>query len=224
MNKGAFSTKRLAIDKASAQMVTVVAIASFLTVFALVAVHALWSERGYLSRVTAAKEKAHTQLQANIKAVDSLETSYKAFVGTNPNVIGGSPEGSGDKDGDNAKIVLDALPPQYDFPALTSSLEKILHDRNLSGNIGGTDDQIAQQTNQSSPTPQSVSMPFTLTVTNANYASIQELISLLERSTRPIALDTLTISGGSSNLQMNMAAHTFYQPEKDLKITTRVIK
>lgn len=223
--KPSFSTKRIAIDKATTQMVAVMAVASFITVFSLIAANALWSERGYLSRVTADKEKAHAQLQDNVKAVDTLVTSYKAFVSTPTNVIGGNSQGTGDNDGDNAKIILDALPPQYDFPALTSSLEKILSDRNFTiGSIGGTDDQLAQQANVSSPTPQPVAMPFSINVSNANYTSVQGLIDVLLRSVRPIQIDNLALNGSANSMQMTVNAHTYYQPEKDLKIGTKVVK
>lgn len=225
MKKAQVSTKRLAIDKASAQMVTIVAVAAFISVFAVIASGSLWSERGYLARVTSAKTKARNQLQANVKAVSSLTQHYKAFVNTPQNVIGGDPNGAGDKDGDNAKIVLDALPPQYDFPALASSLEKILTDRNFTiSSIGGTDDQINQQTNLSSPNPQPVPIPFTFSVSNANYTSVQDLINVLQSSIRPIQIDNLTLTGGANSMQLTVSAHTYYQPEKDLKIGTEVIK
>ncbi|HET9173758.1 MAG TPA: hypothetical protein VFN56_00575 [Candidatus Saccharimonadales bacterium] len=225
MKKTAISSKHLAIDKASAQMVTTVAIAAFITVFSLIAASSLWSERGYLSRVTSAKEKARNQLQANITAVNSLTSHYQAFISTPTNVIGGNPNGTGDNDGDNAKIVLDALPPQYDFPALASSLEKILTDRNLSiSNITGTDDELSQQNNTSSPNPQPVSMPFTFGIGNASYSSIQNLIGVLQSSIRPIQIDTMTLSGGVNNMQLTVSAHTYYQPGKSLQIGSEVIK
>src|SRR5579884_4256983 len=104
-------TKRVAISKANAQMVAVVAVASFVTVFCLVASRAVWSQNSYQARVTTAKEKAHQQLLKNIQAYGDLTSSYKAFISTPTNVIGGSPTGTGDNDGDNAKIILDALPP-----------------------------------------------------------------------------------------------------------------
>ncbi|HET7320729.1 MAG TPA: hypothetical protein VFI84_04060, partial [Candidatus Saccharimonadales bacterium] len=209
-----FSSKHLAIDKASAQMIAAMAVAAFITVFALVAANAVWGQHGYLSRVTKEKEKAHKQLQANVKAVSDLTKSYKAFVGTPTNVIGGNVQGTGDNDGDNAKIILDALPPQYDFPALATSLEKILKDHNLNiTGIGGTDDQVAQQTNQSSPNPQPVSMPFTFSVGNANYTAVQDLIGVLQRSIRPIQIDNLTLTGGATDMQLTVNAHTYYQPE-----------
>ena len=218
-------TKRVAISKANAQMVAVVAVASFVTVFCLVASRAVWSQNSYQARVTTAKEKAHQQLLKNIQAYGDLTSSYKAFISTPTNVIGGSPTGTGDNDGDNAKIILDALPPSYDFPALTTSIEKILSDRDLKvSSITGTDDQLSQQNNTSNPSPQPVSMPFSFTVSNANYGSVGQLISTLQQSIRPIQIDSIDLSGGASNMTLTVNAHTYYQPGKSLKITKQVVK
>ncbi|HVC36680.1 MAG TPA: hypothetical protein VNE40_04560 [Candidatus Dormibacteraeota bacterium] len=225
MAKVVISKKRLAIDKANTQMVIVLAVASFLTVFSLVAGRALLSQSTYQSRVIAAKQKAVNQLKINVNTVGQLVNSYDSFVSTPSNIIGGSTNGTGSNDGDNAKIVLDALPSQYDFPALTSSLEKILTDHNFKiDSISGTDDELAQQNNQTSSNPQPIPIPFNFSISQANYSSVQDLISLLQRSIRPIQIDTLTLSGGQNSMQLSVSAHTYYQPEKDLKIKTQVIK
>lgn len=219
------STKHIAISKANTQMVAVVAVASFLTVFSLVASYSLWGQKGYQSRVITAKEKASKQLQANITAVDSLVSSYKTFVTTDPNVIGGSVTGKSDNDGDNAKIILDALPSKYDFPALTSSLEKVLDERNLKvTSITGTDDEVAQSSTEGSATPEAVSMPFAFSISNAKYSSVQDLIDALEHSIRPIQVDSLVLAGASNDLQLTVNAHTYYQPEKQLTITKKVVR
>jgi hypothetical protein len=219
------ATKRVAISKANAQMVAVVAAASFVTVFCLVASHAVLSQNQYQARVTKAKETAHKQLQANIKSFDDLAAAYKRFNSSDPNVIGGAKDGSGDNDGPNSKIVLDALPSKYDFPALASSLEKILADRQVKvGNITGTDDQLNQQGNTSSPTPTPVDMPFTFTVENANYASVNQLIDALQKSIRPIQIDSIDLSGGNNDLTVTVNAHTSFQPAKSLTITKKVVK
>jgi hypothetical protein len=190
-----------------------------------VAASSLWSQKGYQSRVIAATRKADTQLKANVKAETSLVGSYKAFVSTPTNVIGGNPTGTADNDGDNAKIVLDALPSKYDFPALTASLEKILKAKNLTvTGITGTDDEVAQSAAQSSSTPQPVPMPFSFTVSGANYPAVQDLISTLQRSIRPMQIDSLTISGAANSMQVVVNAHTYYQPEKVLSVTTKVVK
>src|SRR5947209_3401893 len=173
-------SRRLAITKAQAQMVIVVSVASFITIFCLVAAKAVWSQNAYQSRVTAAKNKAHQQLQKNIQAYNGLSSSYDSFVNSTQNVIGGSLSGTGGNDGANDKIILDALPPIYDFPALTSSIEKVLAAQGLKvGSISGTDDQLNQQSNTSSSNPTPVNMPFSFTISNANYSSVGQLIIAL---------------------------------------------
>lgn len=218
------STKRLAISKANAQMVGVVGVAAFVTIFCLVAAQAVWSQYLYQGRVTDAKTTANNQLKKNIDAYTDLSKQYEGFVSNSTNAIGGSSSGTGDRDGSNAKIILDALPPSYDFPALTSSIEKILSSGNLTvSNITGTDDQLAQQTNLSSPTPKPVPMPVSFTITGGDYASIQKLIKTLQLSIRPIQIDTMTVSGGGNNMKLTVNAHTYYQPGKSLKITKTTI-
>jgi hypothetical protein len=222
--KPEFATKRVAISKANAQMVGVVAAAAFIAVFCLFASKAAFSQNRYQARVTDEKQKAFRQLEDNVKAFDSLRDSYKDFDGESTNVIGGSRSGQGDKDGANSKIVLDALPSSYDFPALTSSLEKILRDSKMKvSSITGTDDQL-NQANASAPTPKPVDMPFSFSVSDANFTSANELIDKLQKSIRPILVDKVTVTGGNNSMTLTVDAHTFYQPAKNLDIKTKVVK
>lgn len=219
------STKRLAISKANAQMVAVVAVAAFVTVFCLVAAKAVFSQNSYQQRVITHKQQALDQLKQNISAYHSLSKAYKSFDKASVNVIGGNAAGSGDNDGSNSKIVLDALPSSYDFPALTASIEKILDDSGLKvTSITGTDDQINQQKNVSSPNPQEVSMPFTFSVNNANYAAVGQLVARLQLSIRPIQIDVLELNGGVNDMTLTINAHTYYQPARSVTITKQVVK
>lgn len=222
--KASLSNKRIQIDKANLVIVTATSIAVFVTMFSLVGVRAILSQRAYQSKVIAKKEVAKKQLDENVKAVESLVTSYKQFVSGTVNVIGGSVTGAGDRDGDNAKIVLDALPSKYDFPALTSSLEKLITDNgNKITLIQGTDDEVAQQANDSSSTPKPVEMPFEVSV-EGNYANIQSLIGVFERSIRPFPIQSLSITGKDSQINLDIKALTYYQPEKNLNIAKEVVK
>lgn len=219
------TTKRLAISKANAQIVGAIAVASFITVFCLVAAKAVFSQNQYQARVTDAKEKAHSQLQKNIKAFDNLTSAYKGFDSAAVNVIGGTRAGGGDNDGPNSKIIVDALPNNYDFPALTSSLEKILSDNSLKGSsISGTDDEVNQQNNTFSANPTPVEMPFTLSINNASYDAVKNLINKLQQSIRPIQIDTINMSGGTSSMTVSITAHTYYQPGKSLTIMKKAVK
>lgn len=219
------STKRVAISKANAQTVAFVAGACFISIFCLFAAKSVWDHNMYQAKVISAKSKARNQLSKNIDAYESLKQSYDDFDSKSNNAIGGVKDGAGDNDGPNSKIILDALPSQYDFPALTSSIEKIMSDRGLTvGSITGTDDQVNQQNNLSSSSPKEVQIPFSFTINNASYESVQKMVGALQQSIRPIVIDTLNISGGNNNMTVTVTAHTFFQPAKNLNVTTKVVK
>ncbi|MCA9333449.1 type 4a pilus biogenesis protein PilO [Candidatus Saccharibacteria bacterium] len=217
------SAKRIQINKANTTMVAVVAISAFIVAFSFVASRALWIRRSYQNRVIAAKEQAADQLAANIAAADELKTAYQAFVSTPENVIGGSSSGTGERDGDNAKIILDALPSKYDFPALATSMENILKNKNYKiENISGSDDEIAQAAAEGLDSVP-VEMPFEISATG-DFKSIEDLMSILQRSIRPIRVQTVELTGNNSELTATVNAVTYYQPEKTLNIKTKVVK
>ncbi len=217
------SAKKLQIDKANATMVIFLAVAAFVAVFSLVASRALLSQRSYQSRVITEKKKALTQLKANNEAVIELSKTYKIFVTSPENIIGGSSTGTGDRDGDNAKITLDALPSKYDFPALATSMEKILTDQNYTiDSITGTDDEIKQQTANSGEI-KPVEMPFEISV-RGGIDTTQGTIDLLRRSIRPMKIATITITATEQEINTSIKAVSYYQPQKTIRITTQVIK
>src|SRR5690606_29874356 len=124
------STKRLQINKTNATMVAILALSSMITVFSLVAARTLIQKSTYQQRIISERQDANKQLEENIESVSELVQKYRDFDSAAENVIGGSsdPVATGERDGPNSRIVLDALPSIYDFPALATSLEKILTD------------------------------------------------------------------------------------------------
>jgi hypothetical protein len=245
MAKGArISTKRILIGKANSTIVVAVGVAAFVTAFSLVSAKSLLAKRSYQARVISAQEMARDQLKANIEAVDDLKVSYQAFVGRPENIIGGSATGNGDRDGDNAKIVLDALPSVYDFPALATSIEKILVDRNYRiTTINGTDDETFQNPSAGSDTSadpsqsvttttdstqaqvgSAVEMPFQLGA-QGSYGSVINLVSVLQSSIRPIYVQRLSFTAGQDKgIQIIIEGKSYFQPEKTLKIDTEVVQ
>jgi hypothetical protein len=217
-------TKRSLIGKANSTMVIATSIAAFVLVFALVAGKALFSQMAYQNRVISAKKDALTQIQADLNAVDSLKSSYRDFVREDPNVLAGNPKGSGPQDGDNAKIILDALPSKYDFPALTTSLEALITGQNLQiVGISGTDEEIIQKEKQTSTDPVPIAMPFQVQVTGS-YTSVQSLTDVMLRSIRPFQIQTMEFSGDENSMVVNITAQSFYQPEKSLTIESEVVQ
>lgn len=218
------SAKRLKIKNANTAIVIAVSVCSFIVVFSIVASRALLSQRAYQARVIEKKETARDQLKKNLEATDSLITAYETFVSSPENILGGNSTGGGDKDGDNAKIVLDALPSKYDFPALTTSIEKLIAQRSLKAtSISGTDDEVNQQAQQSSSVPKSIEIPFQVKVEGA-YPRIQQLIGALEASIRPFHIRIISFSGSEDDLEMDIQVKSYYQPERDLSLQSEVVK
>lgn len=217
-------TKRSLISKANSTMVVATSVAAFVVVFGLVAGRAMLSQMTYQNRVIDAKKKGLQQLQKDVAAVDSLEASYKEFVQQNPNVLVGNATGNGPQDGDNAKIVLDALPSKYDFPALTTSLEKLISDQTLQiASISGTDEEVTQKEKQTSTDPVPIPIPFQVQV-NGSYGSVQNLVEVFRRSIRPFQIQSIELSGDEGNMVAAIKAQTYYQPEKSLNIKSEVVK
>lgn len=224
MPNGMPSLKQVQIDRANIRMFIAIALTVFVVVFCAVAVKSLVSRQSYQNKVIEAREKARNQLEQNIAAATQLTESYKTFVANSPNVIGGSPTGTGERDGDNAKIILDALPSVYDFPALTSSVEKLATNEGLKiEDITGTDDEINQYGQQSSE-PVVVEIPFTVTV-NGGYQNINNLITQFEKSIRPFRVTKFVFTGGEGGtVDLTIDAKSFYQPAKSLEVKKEVVK
>src|SRR3989344_1312528 len=221
--KNIFSTKRFQINKANATMIAVLAASTFIVVFTIVAGRALLSQRSYQARVIDKKEKARDKLKKNIEETKTLVTSYKSFTDRSENVLGANPAGQGEKDGDNAKIILDALPSKYDFPALATSMDKLMNQVGVKGTFSGTDDVVAQETKASSNNPQVVDIPVTITA-DGSLQSIKDLINVFGKSIRPIQINMITFSGNDGKMNINITAKTYYQPKKALTITTEDVK
>jgi hypothetical protein len=220
------SMKHLQINKSGNQLAIIVSVAVVISVFCLISTKSLLSQSSYQRRVLAAKNQAANQLKANVTAANQLVTQYQVFENEDPNIIGGvggTNPGNGPQDGDNARIVLDALPSQYDFPALISSIEKVLGGEGVSDQgIGGTDQgTVPPPSDPSQITPQA--MTFTLDV-SGNVTNIQKLLTDIERSIRPIDVSNLQLSGAQDNMQMNISATTYYQPAKTLANSQKEVK
>lgn len=218
------STKKIAIDKAYATIMLVIGISTFLVVFSLVASKSLFSQMRYQSKVSSQKQKALETLKDNLASSDQLITSYQAFSNQTTNVLGGNPKGDGPNDGDNPRIVLDALPSKYDFPALTTSVEKLLKDKGFSlTSINGSDDEVTQSTQDTLSDPQPVEMPFSVEVSTTDQR-VKELMQLFEKSIRPMQVHQLALESQNGQLKVTITAKTFYQPEKSLNVKSEVVK
>lgn len=213
------SIKRLEIDKDSKSMIIWVAIATFIVIFSLISSYSEYKNFSYQNRIINADNTAKSTLLSDIHASQVLMSSYKDFVNTPVNIIGGNTNSNSQNNGDNAKIILDALPSSYDYPALISSIQSLLLSQGATINsITGTDSPPPPNTTLSLNTSSPVTLPFGFTV-SGNYQTIQNIINAFQHSIRPMQFLTVNISGDQSNLTLAVTAQTFYQPSVGFNIS-----
>ncbi|HEX5395396.1 MAG TPA: hypothetical protein VFW52_03550 [Candidatus Saccharimonadales bacterium] len=220
-------TKGLKSQKAESRLVLIVAAATVISVFCLVSAKTLLGQAMYHKRVIDARHSAVKQLNANVDAANALVQQYQVFQsGNQTNIIGGKNSTDANlkpPDGDNARIVLDALPSHYDFPALISSVAAILSNNGVKDpSVNGTDDS---GTINSSPTAKPEVTTITLDVKGTtNYKSARSLIKDLERSIRPFDVTKVDIEGSDSNMVVTLTVDTYFQPALTLDLTTKEVK
>lgn len=212
-NFSKLSVKHIQIDKAHLQMVIVISVATVVFVFSAFAVQALFKQISYQNKVIGLRSKANKTLTSNVAAAQALETSYNAFNDSSESVLGNNTK--------NAKIVLNALPSKYDFPAVVSSVSYLAK---ISGvglsDISGNDEELTAE--QQSANPQVVEIPFSVTVAGS-YASVQKFIENVQKSIRPFEVLTTDFRGSDATMSATISMKTFYQPEKQLQLQEEVV-
>lgn len=223
MSIGIPKGKREQIDKSNSFMFGSIAIASFIAVFSLVGIKSLWGIRSHQSEVISKKEAAVKKLEENKESVAKLKVSYLTFISAPDNIIKGSPTGSGDRDGDNSRIILDALPSKYDFPAFITGINKLFNSKGITlDSLTGSDDELGQK---DSTSEEPVEIPFTISGKAGSFDQAKEFSKTLEQSIRPIKVSKITLSGGKdSQLSIDITAASYYQPAKGVTIKKETIK
>lgn len=209
------SAKHLIIEQNSTLIFLIVGVAAAVLSFTIVSGISLGQRFMYQNRVIDARNKAADQIEKNNESVQTLKTSFNDFDGATESVIG-----TADR---NSKIILDALPSKYDFPALAASIDKLVKLTNGLRDVAfsGTDNEATAQ--QSSADPQPIEIPISISG-NGNYESIQKLILNIQASIRPIKINNLSLSGSQDNMSFAMSLTTYYMPAKVLEINSEEIK
>lgn len=218
------SVKHVQIDKSQSTMLAVVALTVVVVVFGLFATKAMVSKGLYQRRALSARREVVGKLKDNYQAAQTLFNQYSVFAKANPNIIDGTIDGQSSQDGDNAKIVLDALPDTYDAPALASSVEKLLLGRTLSIESLEITDDPATYSAQPEAQPQPKTIPFSFTG-SATFQTDALLLQDFEKSIRPFDVNTLELDGTDSDLKISVTMTTYYQPATSLDLqATKVVQ
>jgi len=226
--KLASTSKHVQISQTQSAMLATVIAATVVTIFCLVSAKALLSQAAYQRKVVNANHSAVKQLQANVSAAKQLVNQFNNVFegGSTANIIGGqntTDPSAQPPNGDNARIVLDALPSQYDFPALVSSVSKILNADGIGNqSVTGTD-QSASVSNSAMSTPAPAQIQLTIGGA-ANYSAVKKFIEDLEHSIRPFDVTNLQLSGPQNQLIFTLTVSTYYQPAKSLTVVTKEVK
>lgn len=201
--------KRQAIDKASQTMLLWVMAASVTVSFLLVGAQFFYGQFAYNNRVLGAKNEAVATLEQNLENVEELKKNFGPIeAGTNPYV---SPDS-----------ILSALPNERDTSVFGTSLQQVFATRSgvqlNSVEIGGNGDESLEDSSSESaadPTPQEIGATVVVT---GSYEQVASFIRDLERSIRPIRIDSLDLSGTDTSIRATLEITTYYQPTKRVVI------
>lgn len=232
------SSKHISIKKANTAIYASVSIAVFMVIFGLFSAKSLLSQGSYNKLVIKEKKSALKTAKQNVINAKSLEQAYVAFASEPINLLGGNPAGNGPLDGSNPKLTLDSLPSVYDYPALSSSVEKILIDNSYQiERIGGSEDAslstvvgAAGSAASSGVAVQASTLPSTVTEIpyplkiQSDVGGVERLLKILEKSIRPFYVDSIELSGNDQSLSAKITMKTFYQPGITYNTSTKVVK
>jgi hypothetical protein len=226
--KANLSAKSLQINKNQSTILMVIVGTIIVSVFCLTSAKVLLNQALYQRRVINARNASVKQLEEDIKNADALTTQYKTvFLGSaGNNIIGGNSQASDNAappDGNNGKIVLDALPTTYDFPALLTSLSNLLSNDGVGAQSIGGSDQVVSINDEPSYNPQAANIDLTISG-SSTYAGTKKLLTDLERSVRPFDVTHISLSGNESSLVMSLSLTTYYQPAKTLSVPSKEVK
>ncbi|HEX9594704.1 MAG TPA: type 4a pilus biogenesis protein PilO [Candidatus Saccharimonadales bacterium] len=204
--KNLFSSKRQAIDQAKSSVMAMVVMASIIISFSVVTINFLWNLRSYNSRVQAEKSQALSTLRQNVDNGQQLKTQFEIF-----------------EDGDiNSQDVLSAMPSKYDYAALITSVDVLAKRSGMFiDSFVGTDE--SETAAQSSVNPEPVEISFSITV-KGRYDDLQKFIDNLDRSIRPMKINSISISGSDNNISAELAMTTYYQPQASIDVEEKVVQ
>jgi len=200
--------KREKIQQANSTTLIVVAVASVVVSMMLVMGNFLLKQKSYNDHVYKEKKIARDTLRQNVINARELENKYKDIEDS--------------KSLANSQTILDALPGNYDNPALRTSIESLVKRNSLSIESLTSIDQEGKVKEQSI-TPRPMEMPYNITVVGS-YDKIRNFVTDLERTIRPMKVDTVSITGSDTDMKAELNVTTYFQPTREIGLTTKEVR
>lgn len=216
--------KRTQIAKANRTMFAYIIGVSIIFGFASVASYFLVNALLYNERVLSAKSETIDTLKQNATNFDALQENIRV-LNTNEalkSVVSSS-------DDSPIQAVLDALPSDANYEALGASLESV-----LIGGVEGVEiyaltpdieavDTNTRVVNAASDSGANGEITFSFTIYGSK-DQLKQVLSNLEKSIRAIDITLLKYESQGSKSMLTGQARVFYEPEKVLELTEKVVK
>jgi len=191
-------------------MISVIVAAVAISI-SLVVMKFLFDLWGYNARVQSAQRESLTTLEENIEIYDNLVPWYQGLTQADGTPADPDPE-----------IVNNALPEQYDFPALASSIEKLADSSGVNLlSLQGVDEEGSAPGPSHQPEPYEIR--FSAEV-GGSYEDIQVFMSTLDLSIRPFQVKEIELTGSDDDLTADILLVTFFQPEQNLNFPERTVQ
>lgn len=217
--------KRQQIASSNKVMFLWVAGASVLVAFALVVSVFLIKQIVFAEKVLIEKSNTIGVLDDNIEVSAALNKNVnKLRADRNLALVRSSASDN------NLDVVIDAMPYAADEVALGSSLQNVLLTGASIESIdvqpvdGGSSDTSVVDTSSIEQVGDSQSIIFSFKATGSS-EQLQDILDRLNKSIRPINVISLQLeSAGANNMTMSVQAATFYQPQKTVELSEKVVK
>ncbi len=205
--------KRQKITAANKAVFTWIVIASIVLGISGVLAQFMLRQLFFNNKILTVLNKTDSNITKSVTAYDGLKTDVSKLVAdTNLNAL---------KKGNNStalQVVIDALPTEENRVALATSMQnEVLGPSGVTIETFAVIDQsVAPDTGAQALTGvQSFSFNFSVTGT---YAQVQQAIRNMERSIRPITVQSLDIQGTDAKMKMSVVASTYYQPPTTVSV------
>ena len=215
--------KRQQIQQANRTMFIWVAAASVALAICLVLAQFMVHQLMYNNKVIGEKTKTQQTLDRNLQTFDSLKKAVtKLTANSDLTALRVSETDSA------LQVIIDALPTNDDRAVLGTSLQQVVLARS---GVGISSINVTQTTMPVDPTavttaPTTVSTPTEILfdiVIVGNYDQIASAVKDMERSIRPISIDSIKLEGSGQQLSATIAARTYYLPGKTVELTKKPV-
>lgn len=213
--------KRQQIAGTRKEVLMWVAIASAVVVICLVVGMNIFQRIQYQMKVNTEISKTAKTMETNVKAIDGL---IKNVNDLRANRLLTAPGLKAD-DSTVFQVVIDALPTENDSVSLSSSLQnKILNRSGVTieqisvdgeSSSSSNDDDEVTTSNVEFPVAQPINFRISIVGT---YESIKQTLTDIERTIRPIIINSLEISGTDDRLTATIQATTYYSSNVNFQV------